>query len=159
MDKIGTETISQINYESSLWSFEKIWPSFFSLLLSPIKDVSFEGMKHMKIIMFQWSSDAKQLLRNDSEELLYVRTLEFLNSGCLRTKCNMEKVLCKMKNCNLKPQYIINVISWWGKKHYMRLQIILLIVLIKKMRTNCYRAEFLSTWGKKVISSLRDTGL
>ena len=44
------------------------------LLLSPIKDVSFEGRRHLKIIMFQWSSDAKPLLGNDSEELVPERT-------------------------------------------------------------------------------------
>jgi hypothetical protein len=32
----------------------------------------------MKIIMFQWSSDAKPLLRNDSEEMLPGRTSGFL---------------------------------------------------------------------------------
>lgn len=70
---------------SSLRSLEKIRPScLLSCLLSPIKDASFEGMKHLKIITFRQSSDAEPLLRKDSEDSVPERNqcICLLESGC-----------------------------------------------------------------------------
>lgn len=67
--KIGKCKELRSDCESSLRSLEKIRPScLLSCLLSPIKDASFEGMKHLKIITFRQSSDAEPLLRKDSED-------------------------------------------------------------------------------------------
>lgn len=74
--------------------FKILWENLAQLcflLLSPIKDVSFDGMRHQKIIMFQWSSDAKPFSgmtqRNCSLE--GHEDFCFLDSGCLKSKCNM----------------------------------------------------------------------
>lgn len=69
--------------------FKILWgnlPQLFFLLLSPIKDVSFEGMRPLKIIMFPRSSEAKPLLRGDLEEWLPEST-----SGVLLSKCRLFK--------------------------------------------------------------------
>ena len=83
--KIGKCKEFRSDCESSPRSLEKIRPScLLSCLLSPIKDASFEGMKHLKIITFRQSSDAEPLLRKDSEDSVPERNqcICLLESGC-----------------------------------------------------------------------------
>lgn len=96
--------------ESSLRSLEKIRPScLLSCLLSSIKDASFEGMKHLKIITFRQSSDAEPLLRKHSEDSVPERNqcICVLESGYEKSKrilllpLSSSEVADKMRNCSL----------------------------------------------------------
>lgn len=84
----------------SLRSSEKTWPNCVSFYFFQLKLFLWgnEASRHLKIITLQWSSDAKPLLGNDSEELLPGRTAGFclLDSGCLKSNAKWDLCYCPL---------------------------------------------------------------